>query len=122
MATNYEDLYRKTPHALGEPTAVFVKVFESYPKINARVLDIGCGRGRDALFIVRLGHQVVGVDISKSGVSNLLEESTRENLNISCEITDIRQFRPKGEFDVIVIDRTLHMLNEPDRLSVLISL
>lgn len=122
MSTDYEKYYQETQHALGEPTREFVQFFESYPKQNAQVLDVGCGQGRDALFIARLGHSVVGVDISPSGVSDMIAHSNTEDLDIIGEIADIRAYKPKGKFNIVLIDRTLHMLNEADRLDVLSSL
>ena len=122
MATDYEKYYRDARHALGEPTKEFVQFFESYSQPSARVLDVGCGQGRDALFIARLGHSVVGVDASPTGVSDMIADSNSEGLDIVGEVADIRAYKPQGEFDIVLIDRTLHMLNEVDRLNVLGSL
>lgn len=33
-----------------------------------RVIELGCGNGRDALFFARFGHDVVGVDASNSAI------------------------------------------------------
>ncbi|MCV0429067.1 MAG: class I SAM-dependent methyltransferase [Roseibium sp.] len=119
MAYDYDALYRKTPNALGEPNAVFFEFFKSYGKANARVLDVGCGQGRDALFIARLGHCVTGVDLSPAGVSDLLAEAARAGLAVKGYVADIVDFEPTGSFDVIVIDRTLHMLDRLPRVDVL---
>ena len=54
MAYNYEELYKSNPQALGAPTQVFVDFFETQPLENLRVLDVGCGQGRDALFIAHI--------------------------------------------------------------------
>ncbi len=122
MATNYEKLYRTSPNALGQPTRAFVDFFGTYPLQGASVLDIGCGQGRDAIFIARLGHRVTGVDISPAGISAMLATSAAENLNITGIVEDIREYWPDTQHDVMIIDRTLHMLNEADRLSVLSTL
>lgn len=122
MATDYEKYYRDARHALGEPTKEFVQFFEEYPGTNARILDVGCGQGRDALFLARRGHRVLGVDASPTGVSDMIAESKTEGLDIQGEVADIRNYRPEGEFDIVLIDRTLHMLNEAERLKVLSSL
>lgn len=120
MATDYEQFYRENRHGLGKPSKEFVHFFETYPGTGARVLDVGCGQGRDALFIARLGHLVTAVDLSSSGIQDLREDAARESLSIKAEVGDIRHFAWPGPFDVIVVDRTLHMLaDENDRVGVL---
>ena len=71
MPTDYEAFYRENPNGLGKPTKEYVSFFDVYGKRNARVLDVECGQGRDALFIGRLGHTVTAVDISRSGSRRL---------------------------------------------------
>lgn len=120
MPTDYETIYQEQRHALGKPTQVFVDFFEGYAKTQADVLDLGCGQGRDALFIARRGHRVVGVDLSPTGVAQLLADAQAEGLTIEGVVADLREYEPSGEYDVIVIDRTLHMLDEVEqRLQVL---
>lgn len=120
MATDYEKFYQENPHGLGEPFKEFVAFFKTYPKTQASILDLGCGQGRDALFISRLGHNVTGVDISKTGIEQLLRDADTERLDITGIVADITEYQPKELFDVIGIDRTLHMLpKEQHRLEVL---
>lgn len=119
MGYDYDALYQSTPQALGAPTQVFVDFFDALDSKPARVLDVGCGQGRDALFIARLGHSVVGVDLSPSGISELQSVANEEGLAIEGIATDINSFTPDGLFDIVLIDRTLHMLPEKERLSVL---
>lgn len=119
MAYNYDELYRSSPNALGEPTDVFVQWFEACNRKNMDVLDLGCGQGRDAIFIAQLDHKVVGVDLSPHGIADLEKIAKDENLKIKGVVCDLTQFETDQQFDVILIDRTLHMLDEPDRLRVL---
>jgi SAM-dependent methyltransferase len=119
MPTDYEKLYQEQRHALGEPTKEFVTFFDQYEKENAAVLDVGCGQGRDALFIARRGHQVTGLDISRTGVAQLLEDALREGLPIQAHVADLRDYAPQETYDVLLIDRTLHMLDRETRLQVL---
>lgn len=118
MAYDYEQLYRDNPEALGAPTDVFVDFFLERSDTPLRVLDIGCGQGRDAIFIGRAGHSVVGVDLSPSGIRDLNAVSEKEGLDVLGIVADITTFEADGMFDVVLIDRTLHMLQESDRLSV----
>ncbi len=119
MATDYEQFYRDHPHGLGEPTRAFVTFFETYATPRARVLDVGCGQGRDALFIARLGHTVTAVDWSPTGIRDLRRDAARENLAIEAVVADIRDVAWGGPFDVVVVDRTLHMLAPEERSAVL---
>lgn len=119
MAYDYEKLYHDTPDALGAPTKAFVDFFNQTTGRHLRVLDIGCGQGRDALFIARLGHSVLGVDLAPSGIRDMVGAAKAEGLDVTGIVQDITEFRPSHEFDVILIDRTLHMLPETPRLSCL---
>ncbi len=119
MPTDYEKVYQQQRHALGDPTQAFVNFFDQYDRQRADVLDIGCGQGRDALFIARRGHRVVGVDLAATGVAHMLEEAEAENLNIEGIVADLHDYTPAGEFDVVVIDRTLHMVDVDTQMTVL---
>ena len=119
MACNYEALYENTPDALGAPTQVFVDFFQSRSDTVLHVLDVGCGQGRDALHIARAGHSVVGVDLSPHGVQAMVAAGQSEGLPIEGDVTDICDYTPSDTFDVVLIDRTLHMLVESTRLAVL---
>lgn len=57
MPTDYERVYRGARQAPGEPTEQFVEFFDALPGARLRVLDVGCGQGRGALFIARLGQR-----------------------------------------------------------------
>jgi len=117
MPTDYEKVYRGAKHALGEPTKEFVDFFDTLAGSRRRVLDVGCGQGRDALFIARQGHSVVGIDQSSTGIRDLLAEA--EGLDVQGFVGDIRDFEPEGMYDVLLIDRTLHMLDASERSAVL---
>ena len=119
MTVDYESIYRKDKQALGPQTRAFSQFFKHFDKRYARILDVGCGQGRDALPIARLGHQVVGVDISVAGIKDLTTEANREGLSVTGVVADIVSYRPDGEFDVVVVDRTLHMLPPTSRVAVL---
>jgi trans-aconitate methyltransferase len=119
MSYDYDKLYGETRDALGAPTKIFTDFFGTLSDIPRRVLDIGCGQGRDALFIARLGHSVVGVDLSHNGIRDLNNAAQRENLPVQCIAADITTFTPEGEFDILLVDRTLHMLPQATGFEVL---
>jgi len=118
MTFDYDAFYAENPDGLGAPTQVIVDFFAGYAGRAARVLDIGCGQGRDALFIARMGHHVTGVDLSAHVVGDMMATARDENLPIEGVVADITVWRPEGQFDVLLIDRTLHMLDDPVRYEV----
>lgn len=119
MAIDYENFYQNSPHGLGEPTKEFVRFFNECNEQSLEVLDVGCGQGRDVFFIARLGHDVTAVDISPTGVGDVVAEAKSEGLSITGVVADICDHEWQGQFDVVVIDRTLHMLGPDERIQVL---
>jgi len=80
----YEHLYKakrvKTAR-LGEPDD-FIMDLESVlaERECRRVLDVGCGAGRNALFLARQGYYVVGVDISSTALKMALRKADGPSL------------------------------------------
>ncbi|WP_019296810.1 MULTISPECIES: class I SAM-dependent methyltransferase [unclassified Leisingera] len=94
MAYDYDKLYRDTPDALGAPSPAFTGFFEELGTQSLDVLDAGCGQGRDALFIARLGHRVTGIDISPHGIRDMLAAAQRENLDVTGIAADLTTWAP----------------------------
>ena len=67
--------------------------------VKGRVLDVGCGPGRVALYLQRKGHKVTGIDCS-----DVTAQVARERGVKDCRVMDVRrlQFKP-GSFDTIVM-------------------
>lgn len=119
MTTDYETFYRDNPVGLGPQTVGIAKLIAKHVTPGARVLDIGCGQGRDALPLARDGYEVVGVDIAPTGIADMLAVAEREALPVSGIVADLTGFTPEGHFGLLLCDRTLHMLPAPDRAAVL---
>ena len=106
----YEKLYQEGRDVCGEPFPEFVTFFKDYDQKAARILDLGCGQGRDALLMARQRHQVVGVDLSPTGIAQMVADGEAEGLNVEGVVADIVRYEPEGMFDLILFDRVLHML------------
>ncbi|MDC0659721.1 class I SAM-dependent methyltransferase [Leisingera sp. SS27] len=119
MAYDYDKLYRETPDALGVPAPAFTTFFEGLGAQSLDVLDAGCGQGRDALFIARLGHRVTGIDLSPHGIRDMLAAAQRQNLAVTGIAADLTSWEPDSDHDILLFDRTLHMLAAPQRRALL---
>ena len=64
-----------------------------------RVLDVGCGAGRVALWLQERGHEVVGIDLSPLAV-----EVSRERGVGDCRVMDARRLDfPERHFDTVIM-------------------
>ena len=71
---NYEKKYQNSRNVCDEPFPGIVEFFGNYDDECASFFDIGCGQGRDALFIPRKVHSVLRVDSAQTGIEQMLEE------------------------------------------------
>ncbi len=115
----YETLYQRERNALGAPSRHMQAFFKSRVPGGARVLDAGCGQGRDALYIARLGFSVVAVDTAATGIAQIREEAEHEGLDITAVVADISSYKPEGEFDVVLFDHALACMARDQRLKAL---
>jgi tellurite methyltransferase len=61
-------------------------------KKNLNILDVGCGQGRNLLFLALSGHQLTGIDINKASIQKINEIAKKENmLNIKTLLHDLHQ-------------------------------
>ncbi|QCE32741.1 class I SAM-dependent methyltransferase [Acetobacteraceae bacterium] len=68
-------------------------------------LDLGCGRGEDAIWLAQQGWAVVGVDVSQAALQQgrLLAEHAGEEISKRIEFSccDLDQTFPAGKYDLI---------------------
>jgi SAM-dependent methyltransferase len=67
--------------------------------VRGRVLDIGCGAGRHALYLQSQAHDVLAIDISPGAIEVCLMRGVRAAMNLS--VTGLS--RRLGEFDTILM-------------------
>ena len=110
--TIYFDLYQQDEYYWGtEPTPICYKVLEMYPpNKHLRLLEIGCGEGRDAVFFARNGYDVSAFDITPEGVSKTKRLASFFNVPINTFCADMLDYRPKENYDVIYASRSLHYI------------
>jgi SAM-dependent methyltransferase len=74
------------------------------PLRAGRALDLGCGTGRNALWLARSGWSVTGVDASRVGLDMATEQATREGLNLHTVLADLLDYVPEvGCYDLVVV-------------------
>jgi tellurite methyltransferase len=102
----YTDLSTKT---FGGPSVEIRELAVQMPR-DATVLDMGCGEGRNALFLAKKGFDVTAVDISKSGIRKLRVLADSEGIKICTEVADMCRYSFSNEFDLIISHGCLHLV------------
>jgi len=106
MTVTY-DKYYQTENLFGEPYPKLIEFFAEYPN-KGKLLDLGCGQGRDAIALARLGYSVTGIDNSQIGIDQMNQIGQVENLNLVGQVGDIYAFDRFDEFDIILLDSMFH--------------
>ncbi|MEJ2246457.1 MAG: methyltransferase domain-containing protein [Acidobacteriota bacterium] len=104
----YADL--DTPAICGGAPSQEIREVALHLPPAARVLDLGCGEGRNALFLAECGFKVTAVDISEAGIRKLDALAREKQFEISSEVADMRTYRFQGLFDLIVSHGCLHLV------------
>jgi tellurite methyltransferase len=103
---DYNDLESAT---FGEPSAEIVELATTLPK-NSRILDLGCGDGRNALFLARHGFEVTAIDISLNGIRKLKQLAGKEGLEVDARIADMVDFEMDARYDLVIAHGSLHLI------------
>ena len=101
------DKYYETENLFGEPYPELIDFFTKEIK-NGKVLDLGCGQGRDAIALAKLGFDVTGIDNSKVGIDQMNEIATSNNLPLKGVVADIFLFDDFENYDVILLNSMFH--------------
>lgn len=91
-----------------------VATIASKIKLPARALDLGCGEGRNALYLARIGFETSATDISASGIQKLNTVAGELRLNINAVVCDMRQYAFNKTFDLIVCEGCLHLIKHEE--------
>lgn len=95
---------------MGGPNHDIVELSAALPPA-ARVLDLGCGEGRNAFYLAGLGHQVSAVDISAAGIAKLSALADAAGLPINSEVADLNGYRIAGAWDLIMAHGVIDYLD-----------
>ena len=120
--TDYEKYYQEDEKVCGDPFPELITFFDKYDKAQAQVLDLGCGQGRDALMAASYGHTVYGVDLAPTGIAQMEASAREANLNVAGEVANVCDFVPTQPYDVVIVDRVLHMLSTKADKQMLLSI
>lgn len=96
------DLVYGERDAAEHPGVVDLVLAIARPAEGARILDVGCGRGRHALGFARRGYRVTGLDLSARAIRQARERARDAALGVRFVQGDMREVVEPGGFDLVV--------------------
>lgn len=117
VVTDYDGRYNTEEYYWGlKPNRICYDIMKILPPIRPyRVLDIGCGEGKDAVFFAKCGYAVTAFDLSKQGIEKAEKLARYNKVDVRFFRGDIFDYRPEAEYDIIFSSGVLHFLSRARR-------
>ena len=78
-----------------------VEMMEPGADFRPRLIDLGCGEGRDIVYFARYGFEVVGIDLSLPGLEKAKQYAEEAGVHVETIHTDIVDYEPEETYDVV---------------------
>lgn len=101
---------------MGELASATAKLLLPKLEAESRVLDVGCGYGRDVLAIGGEGHYVTSIDRSRTAINMARQRVSGAGLDVNkvdlanCDCSSLSS--SEGVFDGLLSHRFLHLLDD----------
>ena len=111
--------YSKNTQIWGErPSELALEAAKRLARSKGRplsVLDVGCGYGRDPIYLSKsLGFGVLGIDVSPKAVDLARENAAKAQAReAEFEVSDFRDLQ--GQFDAVLVSNLYHLLDPQGR-------
>ena len=117
MKNLYDERYECPGYYWGKvPSATCYRVLQMLPPDRPlKLLDIGCGEGRNAIFFARNGYQVTAFDASPKGIEKTKQLADDAGVPIEAFIANINEFQLTESFDVIFSTGVLQYIPQERR-------
>lgn len=100
----------KKVSTMGGPS---VEVYEILPLLppGGSVLDLGCGEGRNAIYLAQRGFNVTAVDHSEFAIEKVKHVAESLDLDVKTEVADLNDFKCGEQYDLVLAHGVLHFLD-----------
>jgi bifunctional enzyme CysN/CysC len=118
--TQYWSEYYKKKVTVNSPSPFAEYCMSKFSKGN-RLLEIGCGNGRDSRYFAKNNINVVALDKSEGAIDICNQDNKFEILKyVCCETSDVQKHY-KGKYNYIYSRFSLHAMTEVEELNTLAS-
>lgn len=110
MSASYDKYYQQED-LFGKPYPELMAFFKE-KKERGKVLDLGCGQGRDLIPLAQMGFSVTGMDISKVGIAQMKRRAESLGLQVEALVCDIYAPLDFSPYDFILLNSMFHFLKK----------
>lgn len=89
------------------------------PDRSLSVLDIGCGEGKDAVFLARCGYRVSAFDAAETGVEKTKRLAEKAGVFADAFTANLLDFRLDRNFDILFSSGVFHFIKPELRGEIL---
>lgn len=112
-----ERLWGETPSRLALVAVEYLQKHGLAEKM-LNVLDIGCGYGRDALYLTEYTRgKILGVDISEKAIT-LAKKSYPENSRIKFRCCGFAELEENNKYDIVFLSNFYQLLKKDERIEL----
>ena len=115
---SFDNMYEDKKEMFGHPYKELQDYFKNY-QVKGKVLDLGCGQGRDALFLASIGYDVTAVDNSGVGIKQMLDKAKEQKIELKGIVDDVLNLKINDKFEIILFDMLLHSFEKEDQVKIL---
>ena len=91
-----------------------IEMLKPSADFHPKLLDLGCGEGRDVVYFAQHGFEVTGLDLSLVGLEKAQRYAEEVGVQIETIHADIADYELEDIYDAVFSTGTLHYL-PPDR-------
>lgn len=115
----WDEAYKgKPPWDIDYPQPAFQALLKSGELKPGRILDVGCGRGENALMLARNGFEVTGIDLVKDAIADANSKAIEHHVEVNFVIGNVLQMDQlfmEGEFDTVIDSGLFHVMTDEER-------
>lgn len=115
----YTDRERPVPFFKNAPDENLVSYYERNLIHPGKALDLGCGPGRNAIYLAQQGFEVTGYDISSVAIQWAKERAEQRKLQVQFECRSALEMEVVEHYDFIYDSGCLHHLLPHRRIQYL---
>lgn len=110
--SDYENRYNTDEYYWGlNPNSLCYEIMKLKPPVKPlKVLDIGCGEGKDAVFLAKNGYMVSAFDVTKTGIEKGKILAEKCGTYVDFFKADITDYRLNENYDVIFSSGVFHFI------------